>query len=87
MAEEFRHQLGKHHVEQLNATRNLANQQIALLEKIDDVTNDFDVKLALLYRLKLDVEKCILAEELKILRHDENLAQHEKLEREEEKLK
>ncbi len=39
-----------------------------------------------LYRLKLSIEKCVLAEELKILLHDGKLAALERAEREEERL-
>ena len=48
---------------------------------------DFDDRLLVLYKEKLAVEKCVLAEEMKILFHDKQLATHDALDRQEEAFK
>ena len=57
-----------------------------LKRKIREAIKEFDERLLVLYKKRLSIEKCILAEELKILLHDRQLALHDKLDREEEQL-
>ena len=60
--------------------------QISLERRIDEAIARFDQRLAKLYSKRIFVEKCILAEELKLLIHDRHLSMIDELEREEEKL-
>ena len=46
----------------------------------------FDDKLMDLYKMRLAIEKCILAEELKILLHDRQMSTQDQMDREEERL-
>jgi len=46
----------------------------------------FDDKLMELYKMRLRIEKCILAEELKILLHDRQMSVQDQMDREEERL-
>ena len=85
-AEEYYAQM-EHQDSELNLVdRNWSNEKIELERKIEEVIHVFDTKLQQLYKLKLSVEKNVLAEELKILLHDKKLALLERLEEKEEKL-
>ena len=60
---------------------------VDLKRKIVEGIRDFDDKLLVLYKEKLAVEKCVLAEEMKILFHDKQLATHDALDRQEDAFK
>ena len=60
---------------------------VDLKRKIVEGIRDFDDRLLVLYKEKLAVEKCVLAEEMKILFHDKQLATHDALDRQEEAFK
>lgn len=67
-------------------SRDVFNSVISLEDKIGNAIASFDAKVERLYKLKLRVGKCILAEELKILLHDKKLSELDKSERQEENL-
>ena len=60
---------------------------VDLKRKIVEGIRDFDDRLLVLYKEKLAVEKCVLAEEMKILFHDKQLANQDALDRQEEAFK
>ena len=47
---------------------------------------EFDAQLLELYKTRLAIEKCILAEELKVLLYDRRMAYQDQLDRDEERL-
>ena len=71
----------------LNEDRTDSNEKIDFERKIDETVASFDKSLKELYEMKLEIEKCILAEELKILLHEEKLSLMEDLDNEEEQMK
>ena len=66
--------------------RQLGVNCVDLKRKVREAIREFDERLLNLYKKRLSIEKCILAEELKILLHDRQLELHDALDREEQKL-
>lgn len=60
--------------------------RVELKRKIQEAVEEFDAKLLNLYKMRVAIEKCILAEELKILLYDRRMSVQDQLDREEEKL-
>ena len=60
--------------------------RVELKRKIQEAVEEFDTKLLNLYKMRVAIEKCILAEELKILLYDRRMSVQDQLDREEEKL-
>ena len=66
--------------------RQLEVARVELKWKIQEAVEEFDAKLLNLYKMRVAIEKCILAEELKILLYDRRMSVQDQLDREEEKL-
>ena len=66
--------------------RQLEVDQVELKWKIQQAVEEFNAKLLNLYKMRVAIEKCILAEELKILLYDRRMSVQDQLDREEEKL-
>ena len=66
--------------------RQLEVDRVELKRKIKEAVEQFDAKLLDLYKTRLAIEKCILAEELKILLYDRRMSIQDHLDREEERL-
>ena len=66
--------------------RQLEVDRVELKRKIKEAVEQFDAKLLELYKTRLAIEKCILAEELKILLYDRRMSFQDHLDREEERL-
>ena len=66
--------------------RQLEVDRVELKWKIQEDVEEFDAKLLNLYKMRVAIEKCILAEELKILLYDRRMSVQDQLDREEEKL-
>lgn len=66
--------------------RELEVDRVELKRKIRDAVEQFDARLLELYKMRLAIEKCILAEELKILLYDRRMAVQDQLDREEARL-
>ena len=66
--------------------RQLEVDRVELKRKIQEAVEEFDAKLLNLYKMRVAIEKCILAEELKILLYDRRMSVQDQLDREEEKL-
>ena len=66
--------------------RQLEVDRVELKRKIKEAVEQFDAKLLDLYKTRLAIEKCILAEELKILLYDRRMSFQDHLDREEERL-
>ena len=66
--------------------RQLEVDRVELKRKIKEAVEQFDAKLLQLYKMRLAIEKCILAEELKILLFDRRMTFQDHLDREEERL-
>merc|ERR1712062_702344 len=66
--------------------RQLEVDRVELKRKIQEAVEEFDTKLLNLYKMRVAIEKCILAEELKILLYDRRMSVQDQLDREEEKL-
>ena len=65
--------------------RQLEVDRVELKRKITESVLEFDAKLLELYKTRLAIEKCILAEELKILLYDRRMAYQDQLDRDEER--
>ena len=66
--------------------RQLEVDQVELKWKIQQAVEEFNAKLLNLYKMRVAIEKCILAEELKTLLYDRRMSVQDQLDREEEKL-
>ncbi len=66
--------------------RQLEVDRVDLKRKIREAVESFDAKLLDLYKKRLAIEKCILAEELKILMYDRKLSIQDRMDKEEEQL-
>ena len=66
--------------------RQLEVARVELKWKIQEAVEEFDAKLLNLYKMRVAIEKCILAEELKISLYDCRMSVQDQLDREEEKL-
>ena len=66
--------------------RQLEVARVELKWKIQEAVEEFDAKLLNLYKMRVAIEKCILAEELKTLLYDRRMSVQDQLDREEEKL-
>ena len=66
--------------------RQLEVARVELKWKIQEAVEEFDAKLLNLYKMRVAIEKCILAEELKTLLYDRRMSVLDQLDREEEKL-
>ena len=66
--------------------RQLEVDRVELKRKIQEAVDEFDAKLLGLYKTRLAIEKCILAEELKILLCDRRMSIQDQIDREEERL-
>ena len=84
-AAEFRSRASERRRDLGRDDRDAANDKISLERKVAAAVAEFDARLVRLYAERIAVEKCVLAEELKVLIHDRHLAMLDGLEREEEK--
>ena len=66
--------------------RQLEVDRVELKRQIQEAVEQFDDKLLELYKMRLAIEKCILAEELKILLYDRRMSVQDHIDREEERL-
>lgn len=66
--------------------RQLEVDRVELKRKIREAVELFDAKLLELYKTRLAIEKCILAEELKILLYHRRMSVQDHLDHEEENL-
>ena len=66
--------------------RQLEVDRVELKRRIQEAVEEFDTRLLTLYKMRLAIEKCILAEELKILCYDRRMSVQDQLDREEQRL-
>ena len=66
--------------------RQIEVDRVELKWKIQEAVEEFDAKLFNLYKMRVGIEICILAEELKISLYDCRMSVQDQLDREEEKL-
>lgn len=62
------------------------NNRVGLGRRVEDAVRDFDARLGELYARRLEVEKCVLTEELKMRLLDKRLSDMDDLDLEEKKL-
>ncbi len=86
-ADDFAEQSSRWQRGESSRGRTGVNDTVSLERKVDVAVEGFDKRLTALYARKIEVEKCVLTEELKIRLLDEKLSELEDLELEEKRIK